>query len=257
MTQSQLVDALRSLGIRAGDGLLIHSALHFLGSPVDGLATYLQALDEVIGCLAPPMAGTLAVPTFNFAFGEGQPYDPVQTPSKGMGTFSEYIRQHPVARRTAHPMQSLAAIGRHRDDLVDRDTPSAFEPGSAFARMVELDFKLLLLGADIQAASIFHDSEQRLGVPYRFWKDFTGSVTTGDGLVERTCRMYVRDLDLDPHTELYPLQAALQAAGQWRSVPLNYGVIASCRLVDFVRAADESLLSDPWQLVVNRPSAVR
>ena len=131
--------------------MLTHSAIQFLGRPKGGLDIYLQAILEVIGD-----QGTLAVPTFNFGFARGERYDPEQTPSQGMGVFSEHVRQLPDARRTTHPMQSLAVIGRYTDELVACNTPSAFERGSAFERMLELDFKLLLLGADISASSIFH-----------------------------------------------------------------------------------------------------
>ncbi len=130
-------------------------------------------MDDIV---PPSLQGTLVVPTFNFSFARGESYDPKVTPCEGMGAFSEYIRQHPKALRTPHPMQSLAIIGHSAEDLSGRDTASAFDPGSAFERMLELDFRLLLLGADIQAVSMVHYSEQRAAVPYRYWKDFTGKI---------------------------------------------------------------------------------
>jgi len=170
-----------------------------------------------------------------------------------MGAFSEHVRQLPQARRTAHPMQSLAVIGSYANDLAGRDTPSAFDPGSAFERLLELDFKLLLLGADVQAVSMVHYSEQRLGVPYRYWKDFTGQVKTPDGGWQtRTYRMFVRDLEIDPQLDLSPIQGLLQQRGQWQCVSVNYGQVASCRLSDFVHATDDILAKDLWALVGSR-----
>jgi aminoglycoside N3'-acetyltransferase len=270
VTRDQLIAALKALGLEPGDGLLVHSAVQFLGRPVGGVGTYLEALGEVINCelgvrnyelgtatigsnsAVPdmqPSTGTLAVPTFNFGFARGEPYDPLSTPSQGMGAFSEHVRQLPGARRTAHPMQSLAIIGRYAGDLAERDTPSAFDPGSAFERLFELDFKLLLLGADVQAVSMVHYSEQRARVPYRYWKEFTGQVKTPGGWLTRTYRMFVRDLEINPQLDLRPVQTSLQQRGQWRSVPVNYGQVAACRLRDFVRAADDLLAEDPWALV--------
>jgi aminoglycoside 3-N-acetyltransferase len=150
-------------------------------------------------------------------------------------------------------MQSLAVIGAYAADLAGRDTPSAFDPSSVFERMLELDFKLLLLGTDIQAVSIIHYSEQRARVPYRYWKDVTGQVknpSTGDWET-RTYRMYVRDLEEDPQLKLYRIQEVLQSRGQWATQPLNYGYISTCRLLDFVAAADELLAADPWVLVAD------
>jgi aminoglycoside 3-N-acetyltransferase len=246
ITQQQVVTCLKALGIVPGDGLLIHSAVQFLGRPVGGLKMYLDAIQEVIG-----PAGTLIVPTFNFDFAHGESYDPHTTPSQGMGAFSEFVRQLPETLRTSHPLQSIAVIGRYAADLSSRDTASAFDPGSAFERMFELDFKLLLLGADSRAVSMFHYCEQRAQVPYRYWKEFSGPVRTPEGWQTRTYRMFVRDLDLNPQLTLDPVVEYLQSLGQWRSLPLNYGLVTVCDLRDFVAAADKFLGSDPWSLVTN------
>lgn len=247
VTQTQIETCLQSLSLQKGDGLLVHSAVQFLGRPVGGVGIYLDAILKVIG-----NKGTLAAPVFNFAFARGEAYDPQETPSEGMGVFSEYVRRQPGARRTSHPMQSLAVIGQHADDLAQRNTPSAFDLGSAYDRMLELDFKLLLLGAGILSVSMLHYSEQRITVPYRYWKDFPGRVHTTSGWEKRTYRMYVRDLDIDPHLALEPVQELLEARGQWSSEALNYGRVVTCRLVDFVAATDHVLENDPWALVTNK-----
>jgi len=198
--------------------------------------------------------GTLAVPAFNFGFARGEPFDPASTPSQGMGVFSELVRQQPDALRTTHPLQSLAVIGHFAQDLCQRDTLSAFDPGSAFERLLELDFDLLLLGADIQAASMVHYSEQKAVVPYRYWKDFSGQVRTPQGWQARTYRMFVRDMQLDPQLRLLPIQTELQRRGQWRQEPLAYGQMALCSLRNFVQAADDLIHADAWVLVSNRPT---
>lgn len=246
VTQQQVVTCLKTLGIVTGDGLLVHSAVQFLGRPVGGLKMYLDAIREVTGA-----DGTLIVPTFNFGFARGESYDPQITPSQGMGAFSELVRQLPEARRTSHPLQSIAAVGRYAADLSSRDTASAFDPGSAFERMLELDFKLLLLGADSRAVSMFHYCERRANVPYRYWKDFSGPVRTPEGWQTRTYRMFVRDLELNPQLTLDPVVEYLQSLGQWRSQRLNYGQVTVCNLRDFVTAADKFLAEDPWSLVTN------
>lgn len=244
----QVSAALSAIGVQPGDGLLVHSALQFLGRPAGGTGMYLTVLMDRLGA-----DGTLVVPTFNFGFARGIPYDPAQTPSQGMGVFSEWVRQQPQSHRTLHPLQSVAAIGHYARDLAGQDTTSAFDPGSAFERMLDLDFKLLLLGADIQAASMIHYSEQRAAVPYRYWKDFTGQVNTPDGWQERTYRMFVRDMDINPQLRLYPVQLELERRGQWAETALGYGKLSLCSLKNFVQAADDLLRQDAWVLVENRP----
>lgn len=258
-SQAQLAATLKELGLQPGMGVLAHSALHYFGRLPDGAATVYRALAEVLDLPQPdaPTAalptGTLCVPAFSFSFARGAAFDPAESPSEGMGIFSEYVRRLPFARRTPHPLQSLAIVGKHAAGLAERVTPCAFDPGSAFERLVELDSWLLLLGASVQAASIIHYSEQRAGVPYRYWKDFSGQVHTGQGWETQTWRMFVRDLDLDPRLVIAPVQRLLEQRGQWRTQPLNYGQVAACRLGDFVAAADDLLAEDPWVLVENRP----
>lgn len=249
VTYRQVVDILHALGIQARDGLLVHSAIQFLGRPEGGVGMYLQAIQDAIG-----PHGTIAVPTFNFVFARGGSYDPRNTPAQGMGAFSEFIRQQTTALRTTHPLQSLAVIGHYADELARLDTPGAFDDGSAFDRLLQLDFKLLLLGADIQYTAMVHYSEQRLNVPYRYWKDFSGEILTPAGWQPRTCRMFVRDLQLDPHLVLHPIQEVLESRQQWLSMPLNYGNIATCRITDFVTATNQLLFQNPWALVDNHPS---
>ncbi len=257
LTESQLTDGLIKVGLQPGDGVFVHSALQFLGKPQGGLEMVYRALATVLDLSEKeeekPSAGTLAVPTFTFAFARGEPYDRLNSPSVGMGAFSEYIRQRPFARRTPHPLQSIAAIGRYAADLARRDTPSAFEEGSAFDRMVELDFKILLLGADVQAISLLHYAEQRVGVPYRYWKEFRGLVRLDQEWEEGVWRMYVRDLDLDPRLDLHAVQRRMEERRQWISLAINYGELSLCRMKNFVETIEEFLRADPWSLVTNPP----
>lgn len=244
VTHSQLLTILNSLGIQPGDNLLVHSAIQYLGRPENGLETYLQALQTATG-----PQGTIAVPAFNFGFARGERFDRQGTPAQGMGVFSEYVRQQPEARRTPHPLQSLAILGPLAEQIASLDTPGAFDPGSAFEKMLELDFKLLLLGADVQAVSMIHYSEQRARVPYRYWKDFQGEVRVDQEWQPRTYRMYARDLELDPQLDLHPVQALLQQRGQWQAARFNYGWISACRIREFIAAADQLLEENPWALV--------
>ncbi len=252
VTLPQIIEVLHKVGVKVGDGLLIHSALQFFGRPVGGIEIYFAALQEVLGA-----DGTMVVPTFNFAFARGEDYDPATTPSVGMGAFSEYFRRKPQAVRTTHPMQSFAAMGKWASELAACNTPSAFDDGSAVDRMLVLDFKLLLLGADIQASAIFHYSEQRAGVPYRYWKDFTGRIKRGGKWEQATYRMFVRDMNIDAQIAAYPIQDVLEEKGQWTSEKLNYGTVSLCALKDFVAVEDQFLAENPWVFVTNLPEGHR
>ena len=251
VNRDQVISTLESVGLKRGVGVMVHSALQFLGQPEGGIGMYFDALCDVLGIGTG--TGTLVVPTFNFGFAKGWPFDQASTPAEEMGVFPEYVRQQPGVRRSPHPMQSIAAVGYYANDLTGRDTSSAFDPGSAFERMVELDFKRLLMGADVRFTSIVHYPEQCMKVPYRYWKEFTGEVRLiGRPPEVRTYRMFARDLDLDPEVSSAPIQEVLEERGLWSSVTLNYGKLALCRFRDFVAVEEELLTKNPWALVQNR-----
>ena len=249
----QIISALESVGLKKDDGVMVHSALQFLGLPEGGLGIYYDALCAVLGI--GKGIGTLVVPTFNFGFARGELFDQATTPAEEMGVFPEYVRQQPGVLRSPHPMQSIAALGHHAEDLCSRDTSSAFDPGSAFERMVELDFKLLLLAADVRFTSLVHYPEQRMKVPYRYRKEFTGQVQLiGKPPEVRTYRMFARDMTIDPLVNCAPVRELLLERGRWSSVELNYGKVEACRFRDFVAAEEELLAKDPWALVTNKPT---
>jgi aminoglycoside 3-N-acetyltransferase len=253
ITRKQVISCLETAGLKRGDGVMVHSALQFLGIPEGGMGIYFDALCTVLGIGSG--TGTLVVPTFNFGFARGLGFNQATTPAEEMGVLPEYVRQQPGVLRSPHPMQSVAAVGYYASDLAERDTSSAFEHGSVFERMLELNFKLLLLGADVRFTSMIHYAEQRMKVPYRYWKEFTGEVIlTGKQPEIRTYRMFARDLAMDPEVSSLPVQRALEACGAWNSVKLNYGKVAICRFGDFVTTAEELISKDPWALVVNRPN---
>ena len=255
VTHAQLVGALQAVGVKQGEGLMVHASTQLLGFPEGGVEMYYNALSEVLGL--GNGIGTLALPAFNFAFARGEPFDQKSTPSEHVGALAEYMRSRPEAYRSMHPMHSVTVVGRHARELVSIDTPGAFDVGSVFERMVELDFKLLLLGADVYYTTMIHYCERRAKVPYRYWKDFTGEVRLiGRPSQVRTYRMFVRDMEIDPDVNATPVRIELENRGQWSSVDLNYGKIASCRFQDFVVAAQDLLAVSPWVLVVNRPDKI-
>ncbi|HYE00504.1 MAG TPA: AAC(3) family N-acetyltransferase [Alphaproteobacteria bacterium] len=246
--RAELEAALRGVGIGPGDDVMVHSSLIDLGRPEGGVAMCLEAVRGAIG-----EAGTLCVPTFTFPFCRGAPFDRAATPSTAMGAFSEAARRDPAARRTRHAIQSLALIGPRAAEMEAVETASAYAAGSAFARLVERGFKILLLGAGPLSISLTHLCEEWERVPYRYWKSFAGPVRMEPGadFAERSYAMYVRDLALDPRLDERPLCREMAERGLWREVRLNGAPVAACRMADFAEAATARLRRDPFALLSN------
>ena len=247
-TLDDLARALEAVGVTSGDLVLVHSSLLALGrleghSPGDGVSAI---AGRILDHLGPD--GTLVVPAFNFGFCKGQLFDRQTTPAENMGQLSEHVRRLPGARRSAHPMQSIAAVGPRAEEICQPDTLSSFDPDGPFARLNDLGARLLLLGASMDAASFVHFGEERARVPYRYWKDFSAEYIDGDVHETRTYRMYVRDLVLDPDITLAPIETELRSREQLLETTLGAGRLLSCRFPDFLSAELDLLHRNPMCL---------
>jgi aminoglycoside 3-N-acetyltransferase len=209
LTFEKLVEGFRELGVEEGDTLLVHSSYKSFG-PVDGgPQTVIRALEAALGS-----QGTLIMPTFNFDFNKGVPWDVRSTPSK-MGVLTELVRTDPRAKRVFHPFYSFAIVGKHAEMLGSLRYKSSYERNSVFGKLRDLDGKIMVIGLSYtNSMTFFHHIEQMEGVDYRFLKQFTGEVTDENGnTYTDTFEMLVRDIDKGVITEVDLMGELMEKAG--------------------------------------------
>lgn len=204
-----LVAAFRATGLESGDTLLVHSSYKSLGGVDGGPQTVIDALLSVLGT-----TGTLIMPTFNFDFCKGEPWDTRSTPSH-MGAITNMVREHPEARRVFHPIYSFAVLGKGAEFLTREHYKSSYERKSLFGKLRELDGKIMIVGLSYtNSMTFFHHVEEMEGVDYRYMKAFTGLVTDENGKTyEDTFTMLVRDVENGVITEVDPMGALMESAG--------------------------------------------
>jgi len=209
LTLESLTSAFRDLGVQSGDTLLVHSSYKSLGEVDGGPQTVIEALLAALGA-----DGTLIMPTFNFDFNKGEPWDVRSTPSK-MGILTEFVRKDPRAQRVFHPFYSFAIIGKHAKMLGSLRYKSSYERNSVFGKLRDLDGKIMVIGLSYNnSMTFFHHIEQMEGVDYRFLKQFTGQVTDENGnTYTDTFEMLVRDIDKSVKTMVDPMGALMEKAG--------------------------------------------
>ena len=167
--QNELIAGFQETGLKAGDTVLVHSSYKSFGGVDGGPQTVIDVLLEL---LTPE--GTLIMPTFNFDFNKGQPWDVRTTPSQ-MGVLTELVRTDPRAKRVFHPFYSFAIIGKYADELTRERYKSSYERSSVFGKLRDLDGKIMIIGLDYTHSLTFvHHVEQMEGVDYRFIKAFSG-----------------------------------------------------------------------------------
>jgi aminoglycoside 3-N-acetyltransferase len=217
LTFEELVAGFRNLGVEAGDTLLVHSSYKSLGPVDDGPQTVIRALEATLGA-----EGTLIMPTFNFDFNKGVPWDVHSTPSK-MGVLTELVRLDPRAKRVFHPFYSFAILGKHAEMIGSLRYKSAYERDSVFGKLRDLDGKIMVIGLSYNnSMTFFHHIEQMEGVDYRFLKQFSGEVTDENGnTYTDTFEMLVRDIDKGVITMVDPMGKLMEKAGVIKSAKIG------------------------------------
>ena len=92
----QLTEALREIGARAGDVVMLHVNAAAIGLDTSGDAAHATLLDAVRAAIGPD--GTILVPTYTFSFCRQEDFDPATTPTAGgpwspSADFLEYFRR--------------------------------------------------------------------------------------------------------------------------------------------------------------------
>ena len=155
--------------------------------------------------------GTVLLPTFNWGFCEGKLYDYRKTPGK-TGALGNVALKCTGFKRTNHPIYSFAVWGKKQKELCEIDTEDCFGEGTVFDYLYKHNAKALVIGLNaLEGLTMVHYVEQKVGVFYRYFKEFEGIYIDSEGQEKiKRVRMYVRDLDIDPEEDMERLSQILE-----------------------------------------------
>lgn len=176
-TVSTLMEDLRSLGVKEGATILVHSSLSSIGWVNGGSMAVIEALTNVV-----TNKGTIVMPAQSGEWSEpskwGNPavpkswweeirqtmpaYEKDKTPTWGMGQIPEVFRNYPDVDRSNHPSSSFIAWGEDRDQIINQHSLD-FSLGeqSPLAKLYQLDAQVLFIGTDYGTNTAFHLGEYR------------------------------------------------------------------------------------------------
>lgn len=210
-SRQQLADDFRTLGVAPGDTVMLHASVRAVGEVAGGPDQIHLALTDA---LTPD--GTLMMyagcPRYYDEVGRGN-LTPAQEQevleklpafdartarsARDHGTLVEFLRTWPGARVNEH-VTRFVFWGRHAERLLSPQPWNyAVGAGSAFERFLEVNGKILLLGADHDAVTFLHYAEHLVDIPNkriaryrvpveengrRVWRDQEEFDTSGDGV---------------------------------------------------------------------------
>jgi aminoglycoside 3-N-acetyltransferase len=219
----KLKDIIKQFPFKKGDNIFLTSDVkQLLYSCMEhnddtDLNVFIDSIIEVIG-----EEGTLVIPTFNWGFCKGQPFDYYKTPCK-TGSLGKIALKRDDFKRTKHPIYSFAVWGKGQAELCAMNNKSSFGADSPFTYVTKHHFQNLFVDKDCQHSFVYvHYVEEQVGISYRYLKDFTADYTDEFGVTKQaTYSMNVRDLDLDVFITIYPLEEDFVKAGVSKRYKVN------------------------------------
>ena len=123
----------------------------------------------------------------------------------------ERVRTWPGALRSSHPEASVAAIGARAAWITgEHPDDDGYGPRSPFARLVEADGQVLMLGAPLDTITFLHHAEAVARVPGKRTVTYRVTLAGDGGLRERTYT------DIDTSLGAFPYDSARPRGGRVR-----------------------------------------
>ena len=175
--RADLAEDLRALGVEAGDGLFVHTALGKVGRVIGGPRGLIEALIDAVGetgLLAMPgfsrdaydpvdMEGASVSPEHHARIRDQVPgYDPDRSNVAQNGAVPEAFRSWPGVARSPHPTSSVLMLGPDAAALSTRHDPDGWAtgPDTPWGRLrARPQMKVLLIGVRWNRCSALHAAE--------------------------------------------------------------------------------------------------
>lgn len=254
VSSEDFTTALKALGVKEGGFLFVHSDIRTFGKMAAQDASSLMSILTRILQKAVGETGTLAMPTFSYSWGQhGGSFDKKNSNST-VGALTNFFRKQPGVTRTIHPFFSIATQGPLTKRLLSY-SKSCFGAGTIFDTLVEKKATLVFFGTTFEdACTLAHHIEQMASVPYRYNKDFTGTIIDGAEQYQDTFSYFVRPLDGNVELDLRRFSAHMKNNGLLREVPIGNSTISAVGAEDTYREGMDLLAKDPYFFLKNRPT---
>jgi aminopeptidase-like protein/aminoglycoside N3'-acetyltransferase len=251
-TRSDLVHALRSVGIGLGDVVYFQVCHETLG-PAQGAATDAElcqimyaGLLDVVGA-----TGTIIAPAYTFSFCRQQVFDPAATPTlvgpwNTFTAFPEFLRRLPGAVRSCDPIFSNAGVGPRAAELLAHVPHVCLGADSIHGRMRHVGGKICILGVGLYEAIFRHYVESVCRVPWRFDKLFTGTIRE-NGVERKEDWLYnVRIGAANGNPAGEALEALARKSGVCRAATVGAGEMVAVDAEPYFELASREFARDPW-----------
>ncbi len=250
LTTPSIHDALAIAELRDDDIVMIHAdtgpAAQLTGVPsAERLDRFIESIISFF------KRGTIIVPTFSYSLMKGDTFDKEKTPSD-VGLFGEKFRNLDGVERSCHPIFSVAVYGQNKEVFINTNLTDCFGEDTVFDKLFLHNAKILCLGCSLDRVTFVHYVEQRLGVRYRYFKNFGGTVICNGQKKEIVTRYFVRVLEFDTTCNLNLLKEKTAGNGSLKQACLGRFPLISISAKEFFTAASNLIDANSYALIGQR-----
>ena len=159
-----LQEQIQAMGIVPSDTVLIHTSMRAVGEVENGAHGVIDAFREFLS------EGLFLVPTHTWdcVNREHPVYDVTKT-IPGIGALPRAAAFRPDGIRSLHPTHSMWATGKGAARYIqnEENAPTPGTPGYAWARLADVNAKILLIGVGNDKNTFIHAVEEMADIPDR------------------------------------------------------------------------------------------
>ena len=252
VSSSDLKTGLAKLGLTK-HLVIAHASLKAFGHIEGGAETMLAALlDSVRGIIMPTFTyksmlnPEVGPPRNGITYGSetdlnklAEAFHPDMPADKMMGVLPEFLRKHPKAKRSSHPIQSFAGI---RADAVI-NSQRIYDPLSPIGMLAEQDGWVLLLGVDHTVNTSIHYAEKLAGrLQFIRWALLQDRVVECPGFPGDSDGFNVIAPALDKYT---------------RRVEIGNALVQAVHLKSLIKVVMDQIKENPFALLCQRQDCER
>lgn len=259
VTKDDILAGLRTLGLRGGEVVLVHSSLSRFGRVEGGAEAVVAAVREAVG---PDGTAVFTAITITAPFTEGHlraamrgeverglpPFD-VRTTPTWAGRIPETFRTQPGVQRSWHPTHSVAAAGPKAAWLLaDHHRRPSCGLDSPYERLTRLtEGRVLLLGVSHESNTTMHTFEELRGHAYMLHPYECRIPFLGPDGREQMATTTLHRWHID--RELGRLESRYIDAGHETVAPIGAAPCRLCNAKGLREVTMAALQEDPFALV--------
>lgn len=253
VTKSDVINAVKALGILPGDIVLVHSSMKSMGYVEGGPDTVIDGFLEVLGD-----TGTLVMPTLSQTdFANAYRDWHLDRPSD-VGLLTEVFRKRSDAKRSDQATHSVAAIGKDAVGITEGHTAFgprfgtfgsyAFSYSSPWQKMYDSRAKVVFVGVNMRYHTFRHFAE------YRFVERLLKRIEGCPGYEEVRNKLRHFDDRGEYHVGVWPYMAGVRLHDEYIKAGFvtrancgnaEYLCIPAYESVNFVEELMEKQMHDP------------